>query len=229
MKTTTCILAVSAGLLALTGHCLWAQTPTGLTINAADKQYLIQNAQGSTADFAIAETAVQKASNTSVQQYAIQLMQDHTKLNQQLLMLAHDRGITVPVILDNTNRKDLATLANFTGMSFDTAFLHKEAQINAKDVAQAKEELNTVSDPEIKDFVTQFEQTEQAHLVRAEALLRNPNAPDPSSAAAAPLSPLTVPQTPIPSSIPNAGPSVPTTPSPGPNVPTPAPNPVHSP
>jgi Domain of unknown function (DUF4142) len=45
--------------------------------------------------------AKQKASSAEVKSFAEQMIQDHTKANQELEQLAKQKGITVPAALDN--------------------------------------------------------------------------------------------------------------------------------
>jgi predicted outer membrane protein len=55
--------------------------------------------------------AKQKASSAEVKSFAEQMIQDHTKANQELEQLAKQKGITVPAALDNEGQAKIDKLS----------------------------------------------------------------------------------------------------------------------
>ena len=173
MKKPT--LVAAAALLGLCGAAL-SQTPPATTapnpsVNATDQAYLTQNAQGSVSDYATAETGVQKAQSKDVRGYATQVMKDHSQINLDVLNLARDKNLTLPVTISDTDRAKLDTLTALNGADFDKAFLQEEVQVNGEDVKDARTELAATGDPDVRKFVSKFLDTEQKHLDRAQDLL----------------------------------------------------------
>lgn len=138
---------------------------------SADLKYLMENAQGSVYDFTTAEVAVQKAGSRAVQNYGLQLLDDHTRLNKMMFVLANKRGLTLPVTLAATDKIGLMRLMKPGGAAFDKAYLKEAIRINADDVKSAQKELGATKDAEIKRVVGEFLQTEQKHLQGAKTLL----------------------------------------------------------
>ena len=175
MKKPTKTMTVAAALLGV-GAGAFAQTtpammPPNPSVNTTDQAYLTQNAQGSVSDYATAETGVQKGQNKDVRGYAVQVLKDHSQLNMDVLNLAHDKNMTLPVTISDTDKAKLDTLTAMSGADFDRAFLQEEVQVNGQDVKDARTELAATTDPDVRKFVTKFLDTEQKHLERAQELL----------------------------------------------------------
>ncbi len=180
MKTSSKIVAAAVVLLA----CRSGQVAHSATSNAskmssamtprtsaADRKYLMENAQGSVYDFATAEVAVQKAGSKAVQDYGMQLLDDHARLNKNMLQLANRRKITLPITLDAKDKPKLMRLMRLSGATFDRSYLREAIRINADDVNQARKELSMTKDAEVHRVVSDFLQTEQKHLQGAKMLL----------------------------------------------------------
>lgn len=139
-------------------------------ISQVDREYLTKDAQGSVYDQSTAELAAQKAGSNALHRYAIQLIGDHARLNQILLTLARQKGMTVPITLAE---EDKSKLENFTGMSgsaFDKAIIAEFVRTNADDVRNGRKELSVTRDPQVRRAVAEFVRTEEKHLREARAL-----------------------------------------------------------
>ena len=168
MKTTKSILGLGAALMALTGGILFAQTNnTNTSIADTDKTYLIKDAQGSVYDFETAELAVEMARSPRVQKYALMLLDDHARLNKELLLLANRKSIQVPVTLGPDDQPKLTALEQKSGTEFDSAYIEEAIRINTEDVQDANKELNATTDPDVRKVVGNYLKTEQKHLDEA--------------------------------------------------------------
>ena len=138
----------------------------------ADKKFMVETAQGSVYDQATAELAVQKAQSKSVQRYALRLMDDHNRLNKELLIQANKRGLSLPLTLsDDDNTKLQNLMDKQMGSEFDMAYLQEAVQINADDVRKGNAAINASSDTQFRSLMHDYVTTEQKHLDQASALL----------------------------------------------------------
>ena len=138
----------------------------------ADKQYLMETAQGSVYDQATSELAVQKAQSKSVQRYALRLMDDHNRLNKMLLLQANKRGLVLPLMMSDDDQTKLQTLmANNAGNDFDMAYLKEAIQINAEDVRKGNDAINASKDQQFRSLMRDYVSTEQKHLDSASAIM----------------------------------------------------------
>ena len=143
-----------------------------MTTSDADRQFLIETAQGSVYDRATAELAVQKAQSKTVQRYALRLLDDHNRLNKMLLMQMNTRGIVAPLTLSDDDKPKLQNLMDVqAGTDFDTAYLREAMQINAGDIRKGNEAINNSSDDAFRRLMRSYVKTEQNHLNSASAIL----------------------------------------------------------
>lgn len=138
----------------------------------ADKQYLMDTAEGSVYDQATAELAVQKAQSKSVQRYALRLMDDHNRLNKMLFLQANKRGLVLPLQMKDDDKTKLQNLMDANaGNDFDVAYLKEAVQINAEDVRTGNAAINASKDQQFRTLMRDYVATEQKHLDAASATL----------------------------------------------------------
>ena len=98
-------------------------------------------------------------------------MDDHNKLNKQMLIQANKRGLTLPLIISDDDKSKLMDLTNKSGSDFDMAYLQEAVRINADDVKKGNAAINASSDREFHALIRDFVNTEQKHLNEASAIL----------------------------------------------------------
>ena len=131
----------------------------------ADKQFMMETAQGSVYDQATAELAVQKAQSKNVQKYALRLMDDHNRLNKMLLMQANKRGLVLPLTMSDDDKEKLQKLMDANaGDDFDRAYLQEAVNINADDVRKGNDAIKASTDKEFTSLMETYVKTEQNHL-----------------------------------------------------------------
>ena len=139
-------------------------------ITASDKQFLTKSAQGSIYELASAKLALQKTKSTSIKQYATRLIKDHATYNKQLMKLAAEKKVTLPVALDAQNRTKLANLQKLRGAAFDRQYIQETAQANIEDVKDMQKQSDTTKDTAMQSFIAQFLPVQQEHSQLASAL-----------------------------------------------------------
>lgn len=167
-------LITTTALTALIGGAAQAQMTMPMpnaNFSSTDRTFLIQDAQGSVADLAHGEAGTERASTNELRQYAIQIVEDHSRLNMQLYQLAQKKGVALPVVMEDKDRDELQTLVQKQGTDFDRAFLQDEVRINTQDVKDGDKELAVTQDPDVRALVMQYRDTEQVMLARAQMYL----------------------------------------------------------
>ena len=167
-------LAITAALAALAMNAAHAQMTMPMPsagITNTDRTFLIKNAQGSVSDLAHGEAGTERASTNELRQFAIQIVEDHSRLNMQLYQLAQKKGLALPVVMEDKDRDELQTLVQKQGTDFDRAFLQAEVRINTEDVRDGDKELSVTQDPDVRQVVQQYRDTEGVMLARAQAYL----------------------------------------------------------
>ena len=169
MTKTFSTLAALGAVLAFSVPALAQDTPPHTT--ATDRQFLIQAAQGSIADYANGAAAVNRAQSPAVRQLGVWIMEDHDRLNISLFALSGVRGINLPLMMSASDQSDLTTLTSKQGADFDRAWLQQAIKTNKQDISDANKEVAATTDPEIMPTVRAYLSTETGHLIAAQAIL----------------------------------------------------------
>ncbi|AOB33079.1 hypothetical protein AKI39_23475 [Bordetella sp. H567] len=172
---------LTAAALAL-GTGAWAQpaprstapsqsTQPRSTLASADKDFLENAAQGGHAEIEGSQMAATKSSNADVKQFATQMVQDHTKANEELMALAMKKGYTPPDKPSMMQRTELKALSATSGSSFDKMYVSRIGVAAHEDTVKLfRKAADNAKDPDIKAWAAQTLPTLQHHLDMANAL-----------------------------------------------------------
>lgn len=144
----------------------------GMTpMTSTDRQFLIQDAQGSVADYANGAAGLSHAQSPAIRQFSVWLLEDHNRLNIGLFMLAQRKGVDLPLTIADADKAKLNALVARKGADFDREFLRDAIQTNQSDISDAKKELGATTDPEVRLLVEDYLSTEIGHLTAAQTIM----------------------------------------------------------
>jgi len=169
MKRQPRFLAQFAGLTILSlGAVLLAQESANRLSNP-DSTFATKAAQGGMAEVQMGKLAAQKASNADVKAFGQQMVDDHSKANDEFKQIVTRKGVTLPEAM---NAKDQATydrLSKLEGAAFDRAYMADMVKDHRTDIAEFDKEAKSGSDADIKAFATKTLPTLRHHLEMAES------------------------------------------------------------
>jgi putative membrane protein len=100
MKHHALTLAITiAGLLGSAASA--QQNSANRMTQEADSSFATKAAQGGIAEVELGKLATEHASNDSVKRFAEQMVDDHTKANDELKTLAAGKGMNLPTTMDS--------------------------------------------------------------------------------------------------------------------------------
>lgn len=120
----TLILSTALGLATM--GAAWAQ---GMTA----QDFVNQAASGGLFEVQSSELALQKSQDANVQEFAKQMITDHTANNQELIATAQAEELTVPTQISSPQAELMQTIQGAEGDAFDTAYV--QAQTTAHETA----------------------------------------------------------------------------------------------
>lgn len=179
MKNRFLKAGLSAAIALGMGSVVLAQTPAApdaqvpATTNKLDSDargFLTDAAESGHLEIAGSKMALEKSQNAEVKQFAQKMIDDHTKVGQQLDALAKSKGFEPP------KEPSLMQSAKLKAMSlrdegFDKAYAD-EIGVDAHEAAVKRFEKASkeVKDPDVKQFATETLPALQQHLQAAKAL-----------------------------------------------------------
>jgi putative membrane protein len=138
--------------------------------SSADKMFVKKALEGGMAEVQLGQLALQKSSNDDVKQFAQKMVDDHTKMGDQMKPIAQQIGVKVP---DAPSKKDQALMAKMqalNGDAFDKAYMKDMVKDHKADLNDFKTEAASGSEPTVKNAASQGAQVISQHLQMAEQI-----------------------------------------------------------
>jgi len=140
-----------------------------------DRIFVRKAMQGSMAEIQLGQLTLQKSNNDQVKQFAQKMIDDHTRMGDQMKPVAQQAGVTVPT---EPSKKDKATMAKMqalSGSAYDQAYIKDMIKDHKQDLSEFQAEASSGQDPAVKDAANQGSQVISQHLQMAQQLAKDQN------------------------------------------------------
>ena len=166
------VAVLLAGLPALAQNSANQHMDTGAQkmMNSSDMKFAMKAAQGGAAEVKLGQLAVEKAASPDVKAFGQRMIDDHTKMNDQMKSLAAQEAITLPTDLDAQDQAEYRKLSQLSGEAFDEAYMKDMVKDHKEDIKQFQKEANDGKDPQLKQLASTALPTLQSHLQNAESV-----------------------------------------------------------
>ena len=150
------------------------KSATGTPLSRADSKVVQEMALAHMAEIEAARTAQSKSQNEQVRAYAQQMIDDHTKGLNEVRDVAQAKGVTLPAVLDKTQKSRHDKLAALSGDAFDRAYMAQGGVSDHKKVHQQLQRAQAkAKDPEIKALAARTLPIVDQHLNKAQQLQKD--------------------------------------------------------
>ena len=134
------------------------------------KDFANEAAAGGMMEVELGNIAMKNASAQSVKDFGKMMVDDHTKINDQLKDLASTKGINLPTTVTSDQQKEIDKLSKKTGADFDKDYVSMMVDDHKKDIAAFKKNGDKLTDIDFKNFITNALPTLQKHLDAIESI-----------------------------------------------------------
>jgi putative membrane protein len=139
---------------------------------AIDKIFVKKAMQGSIAEVQLGELTLQKSNNDQVKQFARKMIDDHTKLNEQMRPAAQQLGVEIPTEVSKKDKSLMSKMQALSGSAYDQAYIKEMVKDHKQDLSDFHmEALNG----HVKDPATQGSKIISEHLQMAQQLAKDQN------------------------------------------------------
>ncbi len=145
----------------------------GASVN--DRVFVKSAMQGGMAEVQLGQLTLQKSNNDQVKQFAQHMIDDHTKLNDQMKPVAQQLGVDVPNQISKKDRKIMNKLQALSGPAYDQAYIQDMVKDHKADLSDFQMEASSGSDPTVKDAAAQSSKLIAQHLQMAQQLAKDQN------------------------------------------------------
>lgn len=176
-----CVGFGSLGILAQNTSSQHLDQGSSKMMNSADTTFAMKAAQGGLAEVQMGKLAAEKASNSEVKAFGQQMVDDHTKANDDLKAVATKKGMTLPNDVDAHDHATYSKLEKLSGEAFDRAYVKDMVSDHEKDVKEFQKEAKNGKDDDIKAFASRTQPVLQGHLDKIKSIQTNMHAGGASS------------------------------------------------
>lgn len=151
---------------------------SGMNMNKAsaqDKDFAKTAMGGGMFEVQAAQLALQKSNSDDVKQFAQMMIDDHTKLNNQMMPIAQQAGVKPPTKLPAKQEAIYKKLQGLSGDAFDQAYIKAMLQDHKEDVQDFQQESSSGQLTAEKDAAQQGLPIIQMHLDKAKQLAQAHN------------------------------------------------------
>ena len=144
------------------------------TLTKGDRAFIEKAAKGGVAEVELGNLAQQKAQNQQVKDFAARMVQDHSKANQELKLLAAEKNVTLPTDIPMEDQSALSHLKSLEGPEFDQAFKKHAIEDHEKEIQKFQTASQTAADLDVKAFALKMLPILQQHLKMAQDIPSEP-------------------------------------------------------
>jgi putative membrane protein len=156
-----CFLAIlTAGAAALTQ----TSADAGEAASAADKQFVSEALMGGMAEVQLGQVASQKGTSQDVKQFGQKMVEDHTKMADQMKGVASQIGVTPPTSLSPKDQVIKTRLESLSGKQFDDAYIRAMVKDHEADLKAFQSEASTATSQAVKDAASHGATVVSMHL-----------------------------------------------------------------
>lgn len=166
IPVTLVTLATTCALFAFSSPMLAAN------LTNADQMFMKEAAQSGIAEVDMGRLAERQAQEASVKDFGRRMVTDHTMVNDQLMTLAKNKGVTLPKETDAQHKAMEKKLNRMKGTEFDKAYMQMMVTDHQKDVNAFEKTSKTSKDADLKRFAANNLPTLKEHLKMAQELVK---------------------------------------------------------
>ncbi len=121
-------------------------------------------ATGGLAEVNLSQIGLQRATDPELKQFSQRMVDEHTKMNQELMTLTAQKRISIPRGIDARAQFCAESLAGLTGPEFDKCYAKAQLVIHMESVAMFKAEAERGQDPDMKALAAKVLPKIEDHL-----------------------------------------------------------------
>jgi putative membrane protein len=144
-----------------------------------DKIFLRKAAQGGMAEVKLGQLAAQKGSSEDVRAFGQRMVDDHTKLNNDMAPVADSMGVRLPKDLSKEDQAEYDKLSSLSGNDFDMEYLSFMVKDHHKDLREFRQEAASTTDPTLQTAVANATKVIHEHTMMVDKLAREKGIPVP--------------------------------------------------
>jgi putative membrane protein len=146
---------------------------SGAGASVTDRVFVKDAMEGGLAEVQLGQLTLQKSSNDQVKQFAQHMIDDHTKLNDEMKPVAQQLGVNIPTQVSKKDSKIINKMQALSGPAYDQAYIKDMVKDHKGDLSQFQAEASSGQDQTVKDAAAQGSKVIAQHLQMAQQLAKD--------------------------------------------------------
>jgi putative membrane protein len=139
-------------------------------VSPVDQQFMLNAAAVGVAEVRMAELALEKSRDPGVRDFAQHMLNDHRRVNDELMQVARAKGVVLPMMMDPANRTLYEELAALPEARFDQQYMVAQLNIHNMGNGLYASEARNGEDPAVKAFAARNAPVGVQHVAMARSL-----------------------------------------------------------
>jgi len=166
IKTAVITLGLAAALCAPWQNS-FADEASGKA-TTKEKTFIKKAADGGMTEVKLGEIAQKNGGSDDVKDFGKQMVDDHTKINDNLKEVAGKMNVEVPTKVSAKHEAVIHKLSDLHGAAFDNAYVKEMVKDHKMDIAEFEKADKTVKNSDLKSFIENSTETMKGHLEKIE-------------------------------------------------------------
>ena len=141
-----------------------ADSTSTMASSEHDAEFATEAAAGGMSEVEFGKAALTKSTNAKVKEFANMMVNDHGKANQELMLIAKSKNISLPTTLDEKHQKALTDLNSKNGADFDKKYVDLMVDDHQKTLDLMEKQSEHGMDAELTAFAKKTAPIVKAHL-----------------------------------------------------------------
>ena len=128
----------------------WAQPAADATLSHSESSFLKDAVAGGIAEVKFGQLAEQNASSQQVKNFARRMVNEHSKMNEQLQSLASSKNVELPTDMGIKEKASYKLLSMKKGTDFDRAYMSDMVKDHEADISDFEKQADNGKDGDVR-------------------------------------------------------------------------------
>lgn len=137
----------------------------------SDEQFVRSAAEASMSQVDLGKLAEQRAQSPEVKKFAQTMLEDHSKMTEQLKQIGSSEGINLPTSVSRTDANEHRRLQTESGPSFDKSYAQQVYSELQRQITEFKRGASSATKPSLKDYAERTMPALETQMQQAKQLM----------------------------------------------------------
>jgi putative membrane protein len=142
---------------------------------AIAKMFVKKAMQGNIAEVQLGQLTLQKSNNDQVKKFAQRMIDDHTRMNEQMKPIADQLHADIPTEVSKKDKSLISKMQSLSGPAYDQAYIKDMVKDHKEDLSQFRMEVTNSQYLAVRNVALDGTKTISEHLDMAQQLAKDQN------------------------------------------------------